>query len=63
MKIQFTYWQETDGTYLGYLNEFPDHWTQGTDMEDLKENLADLHATFSEETVPGIRRVAELEIA
>jgi len=63
MKIQYTYWQETDGTYLGHLNEFPDHWTQGADLEDLKENLIDLHKTFTEEEIPGIKRVAELEIA
>lgn len=49
--------------FLGYLNEFPDHWTQGTDLEELKENLADLYETFTNEEIPGIKRVAELEIA
>ena len=63
MTTQFTYWQELDGTYLGYLNEFPDHWTQGSDLEDLKQNLRDLHKTFLEESIPGIRRVADLELA
>ena len=29
MKIEYTFWQENDGKYLGYLNEYPDHWTQG----------------------------------
>jgi predicted RNase H-like HicB family nuclease len=42
MKISYTYWREADGMFWGYLNEFPDHWTQGTDLEDLIENLADL---------------------
>ena len=63
MKARFTYWQESDGRYLGYLNDYPDHWTQGEDLEDLKENLRDLHQTFSAEAIPGIRKVEELEVA
>ena len=56
MKINFTYWVEPDGHYLGFLNDYPSHWTQGADLEDLKE-------TFSGEVIPGIRKVAELDIA
>ena len=63
MKATFTYWKESDGKYLGYLNSHPDHWTQGEDFEDLKEHLRDLHETFSAEEIPGIRKVAELEVA
>ena len=63
MKISYTYWKESDGMLLGYLNEFPDHWTQGTDIEDLQENLAALHMTFTTEEIPGIKRVAEFELA
>ena len=63
MKAQFTYWKESDGRYLGYLNGFPDHWTQGEDLEDLKEHLKDLFHTFSSEQIPGIRKVEELEVA
>lgn len=63
MTTKFTYWQESDGAFLGYLNEFPDHWTQGESLDDLKEHLRDLFETFQEGTVPGIKREAELEIA
>ncbi len=63
MKTRFTYWIEADGKYLGYLNEFPDHWTQGESFPDLKDHLRDLHETFSSEEIPGIRKEAELEIA
>ena len=63
MRIEFTYWVESDGTHLGFLNEFPDHWTQGTTLEDLKEHLRDLHDMFSTEQIPGIRRVATLDVA
>lgn len=63
MKVSYTYWREPDGLYLGFLNQFPDHWTQGTDLDDLKVQLMDLFKTLSGEDIPGIRRVAELEIA
>jgi len=63
MKAQFTFWKERDGRYLGFLNDCPDHWTQGESLEDLKEQLKDLYQTFSSEEIPGIRRVEELEIA
>lgn len=63
VKAQFTYWQEDNGTYLGFLNEYPDHWTQGTDFEDLKLHLIDLYKTFSSDNIPGIRKVDELVIA
>ncbi|MCP5522194.1 MAG: type II toxin-antitoxin system HicB family antitoxin [Verrucomicrobiales bacterium] len=63
MKTRITYWKETDGKYLGYLNDYPNHWTQGEDLEDLEAHLRDLLETFSSEAIPGIRREAELEVA
>jgi len=63
MTVRFTYWKEDDGKYLGYLNQFPDHWTQGETLEDLKEHLRDLHLTFTSEEIPGIKKEAELELA
>lgn len=62
MTVQFTYWKESDGMYLGYLNEYPDHWTQGEDLEDLKEHLKDLHKEFTTQELPGIKKVEELEV-
>jgi predicted RNase H-like HicB family nuclease len=59
----FTYWRESDGHFLGYLNAYPDHWTQGDDLEDLKAQLLDLYQEFSEENLPGIRKVGELVVA
>lgn len=63
MKAKFTYWKESDGRYLGNLNAYPDHWTQGDDLEDLKEQLKDLFQTFGAEEIPGIKREEELEVA
>ncbi len=63
MKAKITYWRESDGNYLGYLNEYPDHWTQGEDLDDLKKHLRDLFELFGQESIPGIRKEEELEIA
>ena len=63
MTATFTYWKESDGRYLGYLNSYPDHWTQGEGPEDLREQLRDLYRSFSAEEIPGIRKVEELEVA
>jgi len=62
MKAHITYWQEKDGMFLGYLNDYPDHWTQGESLDDLREHLRDLHRMFSAENIPGIRRQEELEV-
>jgi len=61
MKTQYTFWKEKDGMYLGFLNDYPDHWTQGQDLADLKANLQDMLVTFRSEEIPGIRKVRELE--
>jgi predicted RNase H-like HicB family nuclease len=63
MKAKITYWQEKDGKFLGFLNDYPDHWTQGENLDDLREHLRDLHQMFGSECIPGIRREEELEIA
>jgi predicted RNase H-like HicB family nuclease len=63
MKARITYWQEKDGKFLGFLNDYPNHWTQGEDLDDLREHLRDLYQMFSSENIPGIRREEELEIA
>ncbi|MEM9672927.1 MAG: type II toxin-antitoxin system HicB family antitoxin [Cyclobacteriaceae bacterium] len=62
MKQKITYWKEQDGSYLGYLNDYPDHWTQGESLEDLKEHLLDLYQIFSKDDLPGIRKVEEIDV-
>lgn len=36
-------WKEGDA-WLGYLQEYPDCWTQGDSLDDLKEHLLDIRA-------------------
>lgn len=62
MELDYTFWEE-DGQFLGYLNEFPDYWTQGETLEDLKDHLLDLHKELSSGAIPGVRKVAKLEVA
>ena len=63
MKATITYWMEKDNRYLGYLNDYPDHWTQGENLDDLKDHLRDLFQTFSADSIPGIRQEEDLGIA
>ena len=63
MAQKMTYWKETDETYLGFLNNFPDHWTQGENLEKLKVHLRDLYHEFSIGDLPGIRQEIELDLA
>lgn len=62
VKQKYVYWKDDD-MWLGYLEEFPDYWTQGETEEELKESLIDLYKELSSGTIPNVLRVAELEIA
>ena len=42
MKPKYVYWQEDD-MWLGYLEEYPDYWTQGESEAELRENLLDIY--------------------
>lgn len=59
---KYVYWQEED-MWLGYLEEYPDYWTQGESREELQENLKDIFHELTSGNIPGVRRVAELEVA
>jgi hypothetical protein len=59
----YTCWSESDGRFLGYLNNHPDHWTQGDDLEDLKAQLLDLYREFAKDDLTGIRKTGELVVA
>ena len=60
--VKIVIWQEDD-TWIGYLQEYPDYWTQGESLDDLKEHLKDLHADFSGGMIPGARRVEDLTLS
>ena len=60
--LKYTYWQDGD-MWLGYLEEFPDYMTQGESVEELEENLRDIHNDLTSGEIPSPRRVGELHIA
>ena len=49
MEIAYTYWEADDGWLVGFLNAYPDHLTQGRDLGELEEMLADLYQIRQEE--------------
>jgi predicted RNase H-like HicB family nuclease len=42
LTIKFVHWQDGDA-FLGYLVDYPDYWTQGKTLDDLKEHLTELY--------------------
>ena len=57
MELAYTYWQEESGWFLGYLNDYPDNWTQGKTIKELEEMLRDLYENFQEEAKQKKERV------
>jgi hypothetical protein len=59
---KFIYWKDEE-VFLGYFLDYPDYWTQGTTLDDLKEHLRDLYYDLTSGEVPGIRKVDELVVS
>ncbi|HQU45039.1 MAG: hypothetical protein B7Z73_08190 [Planctomycetia bacterium 21-64-5] len=57
--IKFVRWEEEAG-WIGYLQEYPDYWTQGETLEDLREHLKDLHRDLTSGELSGIRKTEDL---
>jgi predicted RNase H-like HicB family nuclease len=49
MELAYTYWEADDGWLVGYLDAYPDHLTQGHDLAELEEMLADVYQIRQEE--------------
>jgi predicted RNase H-like HicB family nuclease len=59
--IKIVLWED-DGGWLGYLQDYPDYWTQGETKDDLREHLKDLYQDITSGAIPGIRKVEELVV-
>ena len=59
---RFVYYED-DGMWVGWLEEYPDYRTQGETLEELKENLKDIHGELTSGRIPCVRRVGELVVA
>lgn len=60
--VRYIYWQDGD-MWLGHLEDFPDYETQGETLQELQENLKDIYEDITGGHIPGVRRVAELQLA
>lgn len=60
--VKAVIWQEDD-SWVGYLQDYPDYWTQGDSLDDLKEHLKDVYADLSAGLIPSARRVEDLIIS
>jgi predicted RNase H-like HicB family nuclease len=49
MEVAYTYWQTDNGWFVGYLDAYPGHLTQGHDLAELEEMLADVYEIRQEE--------------
>jgi predicted RNase H-like HicB family nuclease len=58
---KFVYWRDGE-QWLGYLADYPDYWTQGESLDDLKEHLIDLYRDLTGGELDGVRKVDELVI-
>ena len=56
------YWEQ-DGKWLGYVQDYPDYWTQGETLEDLRDHLRDLYADLTSGVLVGVRKVDDLAVA
>ena len=56
---KIVYWEE-EGSWLGYLQDYPDYWTQGETLDDLLDHLNDLYVELAGGKIPGARKVGEL---
>lgn len=60
MRVEkFVHWQDGN-MFLGYLLDYPDYWTQGETLEELKENLIDLYKDLTSGELVGVRKVDDL---
>jgi predicted RNase H-like HicB family nuclease len=59
--VKIVCWEEEE-TWLGYLQDYPDYWTQGKTLKDLKAHLQDLYRDVTSGEIPSIRKVEELVI-
>lgn len=60
--VKVVVWKE-EAVWVGYLQDYPDYWTQGDSLEDLRTHLRDLYLDLSGGAIPGTRRVEDLPVS
>ncbi|MDR0910789.1 MAG: type II toxin-antitoxin system HicB family antitoxin [Spirochaetaceae bacterium] len=44
MELDYTFWEAKEGGYIGYLDEYPDYWTEGDTISELQNMLISLYS-------------------
>ena len=58
---KFVYYQDNDA-WVGWLEEYPDYRTQGTTLDELKENLNDIFRDIGSGEIPHVRKYGEIVV-
>ena len=61
MQLKYTYEMEDD-FYVGYLDDYPEHPTQGESLKDFEENLLDIYRMIQDGELE-VRKHGILEVA
>ncbi len=59
--VKFIHWQEGDA-WIGFLQEYPDYWTQGQSLSDLIDHLKDLYQDLDGNNLSGCRKAGEFVV-
>ncbi len=64
MSLSYTYWQDKDGLYVGFWDDYPDYPTQGHDLAELQYMLRDIRDAIRDGDLQDTRRnVGQMEYA
>ncbi len=61
-EVKYTFWQD-EIQWIGFLDTYPEYWTQGGSLTELEENLADLFTELTGGHLPKPRQSGTLKIA
>ena len=62
MKINIVY-KEEKGWFVGHIQEYPDYESQGKTLEELRNNLIEIHDDIRKGLVPDTEPSQILEVA
>lgn len=53
--VEMVCWQDKD-MWLGYLQDYPDYWSQGETVVELKQHLHELYQDITQGRLAGIHQ-------
>jgi len=59
--LKFVYYQEDD-FWVGWLEDYPDYRSQGKTLDELKQNLIEIHKDLNSGEIAHVRRRGEIVV-